>query len=189
MIHALPGRFAGQDVVWQLGQDRDRVFLDGVCYHGEEKAFDFSKPLDVVLAAGVELLAGRRSAVRACRKSPRRTRAASRRVGRRPKGSILRSRHENMWGTLIPLQGHTTNLTRVAFVGRLEELEARILKLRSSTPKGKHYELSCVSPELPLSLDQWWKATAIGTRKDNLLDETIGMTIGHIILRISGTTR
>ena len=56
VIHAPPGRFAGENVVWQLGQDRDRVFLDGICYHGEEKAFDFSKPLDVVLAAGVELL-------------------------------------------------------------------------------------------------------------------------------------
>lgn len=56
VIHTQPGRFAGKPVVWELGGDEDSVFLDGICYTGAERAFVFSRPLDVVLATGIELL-------------------------------------------------------------------------------------------------------------------------------------
>ena len=57
VVHALPGRFAGQDVVWTTGAEAGRVFLDGVCYQGPKQSFDFQKLPEVVLAAGLEILA------------------------------------------------------------------------------------------------------------------------------------
>lgn len=55
VIHALPGRFAGQAVAWTPGTERDRVLLDAVCYHGPKKSFDFRTLPEVVLAAGLEI--------------------------------------------------------------------------------------------------------------------------------------
>jgi len=55
-VHALPGRFAGRPVVWQVGRADRAAFLDAVCYEGEETVFDFASPPSVVLAAGVEVL-------------------------------------------------------------------------------------------------------------------------------------
>ncbi|NLX99670.1 MAG: hypothetical protein GXY83_26540 [Rhodopirellula sp.] len=56
VVHALPGRFAGQAVVWQAGEDLDRVFVDAVCYQGPSRSFDFKVLPEVVLAAGIEIL-------------------------------------------------------------------------------------------------------------------------------------
>ncbi len=56
VIHTGPGHFDGQEVVWQLGRDQETVFLEGICHHGERKAFDFGKPVDVDLVAGLEIL-------------------------------------------------------------------------------------------------------------------------------------
>lgn len=56
VVHALPGRFAGEDVVWETGRDADAAFVDAVCYRGPRKSFDFRKPPQTLLAAGVELL-------------------------------------------------------------------------------------------------------------------------------------
>jgi hypothetical protein len=56
VIHTVSAQFVGEDIDWKLGRDGDRVCLDGICYHGERRAFDFSNPLDISLAVGVELL-------------------------------------------------------------------------------------------------------------------------------------
>ncbi len=56
VIHTLPGSFVGQKVVWQMGQGEDFVFVDAVCYRGTERDFDFGNPIEIQLAAGVELL-------------------------------------------------------------------------------------------------------------------------------------
>lgn len=56
VIHAPPSRFAGSEVQWRLGGEGDRVFLDAICHSGERRAFDFDEPLEVVLAAAMELL-------------------------------------------------------------------------------------------------------------------------------------
>jgi len=57
VIHTCPGRLGDHEVVWQLGHEDDRVYVDGIAYRGEERDFDFSKPIDLELAAGIELLA------------------------------------------------------------------------------------------------------------------------------------
>jgi hypothetical protein len=48
-------------VQWQLGQegegDEASVYLDGICYQGRQREFRFSELGDVVVAAGIELLA------------------------------------------------------------------------------------------------------------------------------------
>jgi len=56
VLHALPGRFAGQAVAWQAGEDTDRVFVDAVCYQGPSRTFDFKERPEVALAAGIEML-------------------------------------------------------------------------------------------------------------------------------------
>lgn len=57
VIHTLPGRFAGEAVVWQGGRAEGRVFVDGICHQGPKKDFNFRQLDDVLLAAGAELLA------------------------------------------------------------------------------------------------------------------------------------
>ena len=56
VIHTPDSKFAGQDVVWEIGSDGDAVFVDGICYHGEKQEFDFGSGLEIVAAAGIELL-------------------------------------------------------------------------------------------------------------------------------------
>jgi hypothetical protein len=55
-IHTLAGRFHGQPIRWEAGQEDGTVFIDGICYQGERQAFDFRQLADVVVVAGVELL-------------------------------------------------------------------------------------------------------------------------------------
>lgn len=56
VVHTLAGRFNGQPIRWTIGRDRDKVFVDGICYQGEPQRFDFSQLDDVAAAAGMELL-------------------------------------------------------------------------------------------------------------------------------------
>ena len=56
VIHTATSRFDDCPVQWELGQSNGRVFVDGICHHGDEKAFAFREPLEIVLAAGIELL-------------------------------------------------------------------------------------------------------------------------------------
>jgi hypothetical protein len=54
VIHTLPGHFAGNEIVWELGEDGQS--LEGICYSGELRSFDFSSTADVELCVGIELL-------------------------------------------------------------------------------------------------------------------------------------
>lgn len=56
ILHTASGRFAERDVSWQVGRDEDRVFLDGVCYSGPGRDFDF-RDLTAEIFVGLELLA------------------------------------------------------------------------------------------------------------------------------------
>lgn len=56
LIHALPGCFGEHLLRWELGHSEGAVFVEGVCYHGEEQKFDLSRLEQVVIAAGLELL-------------------------------------------------------------------------------------------------------------------------------------
>jgi hypothetical protein len=61
VIHTTGGRFGPFAVEWELGQDDDGdqscVFLDGICYRGRQREFRLDELGDIVVAAGVELLA------------------------------------------------------------------------------------------------------------------------------------
>lgn len=54
VIHPLPGRFAGDDVTWKLGDDNRSV--EGICYQGEVRDFNFKQGIDVNLCTGIELI-------------------------------------------------------------------------------------------------------------------------------------
>lgn len=56
VIRTAAGQFGGQDVVWEVGNEGDRSWVDGVCYRGERRSFDFGLIGDVVVPAAVELL-------------------------------------------------------------------------------------------------------------------------------------
>ena len=55
LIQTRPGRFADQDVKWQTGGSPDRAFVDGVCYAGDEREFDFSTEFPVEIRTEIEL--------------------------------------------------------------------------------------------------------------------------------------
>jgi len=56
VIHTIPGRFLGGAVTWKWTREDGHVALDGICYHGPRRAFNFHALKDVVLGAAVELL-------------------------------------------------------------------------------------------------------------------------------------
>lgn len=56
VVHTLPGRFAGQEIVWESSVDDSAVCLDAVCYRGPNRDFDFKRLPEMVLAAGLEIL-------------------------------------------------------------------------------------------------------------------------------------
>ncbi len=56
IVHVVPGRFDGQEVAWECGTKDGLAVVDGVCYRGEPKGFDFKTLDDVRLAIAVELL-------------------------------------------------------------------------------------------------------------------------------------
>jgi len=57
VVHALPGHFAGNPIRWRLDREDGKVFVDAICYEGDQRPFDFSEAFPAELAAGVELLA------------------------------------------------------------------------------------------------------------------------------------
>jgi len=59
VVYTVPGHFDGQRVQWKIGLDSYSAFLDGICYQGPRRAFDFRGGIDVRLAAGIELLKAR----------------------------------------------------------------------------------------------------------------------------------
>ena len=56
VIHTVPSLFDDRKVVWQISHSENRVFLDGICYHGIKRNFDFRKLGAVAIAVGVEIL-------------------------------------------------------------------------------------------------------------------------------------
>jgi carbonic anhydrase len=56
VVHTMPSRFGEFDVVWEVGEEDGKVFVDGICYRGELLDFDLESWGEVVLAAGLELL-------------------------------------------------------------------------------------------------------------------------------------
>lgn len=56
VVYTVPGHFDGQRVQWRIGLDSNSAFLDGICYQGPQRTFDFRDGIDVRLAAGIELL-------------------------------------------------------------------------------------------------------------------------------------
>lgn len=55
ILHPLPSQFAEHAVRWQSGHDGKTVFVDGICYAGPLRTFDFNHPLAMRLAIGIEL--------------------------------------------------------------------------------------------------------------------------------------
>ncbi len=56
VLHTPPASFAGAPVVWQPGQSESHAYVDAVFYAGEKRNFNFSAPLPVNCALGIELL-------------------------------------------------------------------------------------------------------------------------------------
>jgi hypothetical protein len=56
VIHTIPSLFDGCKVVWQISHSENRVFLDGICYHGTKRSFDLRTLGEVTIAVGVEIL-------------------------------------------------------------------------------------------------------------------------------------
>ena len=73
VIHSLPGRFAGQDVVWELSSDQGHVYVDAICHQGEPRHFDFNRLPAVELGMGIELLSPAESAAEQSPSAPRRS--------------------------------------------------------------------------------------------------------------------
>lgn len=57
VLHTRASRFAGQPVVWELGQEEGLVRVDGVCWSGGDRRLDPAAIDDIDLAVGLELLA------------------------------------------------------------------------------------------------------------------------------------
>ena len=56
VIHTLPGHFGPHQLAWELGRDEGQAYLDGICYYGPRRRFDFTEFGDLMIAAGLELL-------------------------------------------------------------------------------------------------------------------------------------
>lgn len=63
VVHTLPGRFAGCDVRWVCDTQGDVAVVDGICYQGDPRQFDFGTLDDVALVAAIELLDAGQSGV------------------------------------------------------------------------------------------------------------------------------
>lgn len=56
IVHALPGRFAGGDIVWKAGHASNQAYVDAVCYQGTARPFNFQELPEMALAAGIEIV-------------------------------------------------------------------------------------------------------------------------------------
>lgn len=57
VVHAAPSAFDYRPVVWEVGQAAGRATVDGLCYHGGERAFDLAAVSRVQVGAALEVLA------------------------------------------------------------------------------------------------------------------------------------
>jgi len=60
IIHTAPGVFGDREIPWEPGQsekdDGRHIFVDGICYHGHRREFQFAELEKIVIALGIELL-------------------------------------------------------------------------------------------------------------------------------------
>ena len=60
VIHTAPGVFGNSEVSWTSGRSEEddgrRVFVDGICYNGPRREFQFAELEKIVIAFGIELL-------------------------------------------------------------------------------------------------------------------------------------
>ena len=55
VVYPADSTFENQDVIWTTQTGTDEVAVEGICYSGPVRQFDFSKLLDVKLGFGIEL--------------------------------------------------------------------------------------------------------------------------------------
>ena len=55
VVYPAESEFAGQDTVWKHEQKEDAAVIEGVCYSGPSKKFDFSLPIEMKLGFGIQL--------------------------------------------------------------------------------------------------------------------------------------
>lgn len=56
VIHPMPWVFDKETVKWELTEEEGKIALDGICYSGNPKKFNFAEIGEVVIAAGLELI-------------------------------------------------------------------------------------------------------------------------------------
>jgi len=60
IIHPAPGVFGDREIPWELGRSEDdngcHVFVDGICYSGQRREFQFAELDRIVIVLGIELL-------------------------------------------------------------------------------------------------------------------------------------
>lgn len=57
VVHTAEGSWGAWPVRWAVGEEEGCAYVEGVCYEGPERAFDFRELGQVVVVAGVEILA------------------------------------------------------------------------------------------------------------------------------------
>ena len=55
VVYPAESEFAGQDIAWKHEQKEDAAAVEGVCYSGASKKFDFSLPIEMKLGFGIQL--------------------------------------------------------------------------------------------------------------------------------------
>ena len=56
IVHMAPGHFADNPVVWEMGDEDGRAFVDGICYRGEKRPFRLPDISEMILVFGLEIL-------------------------------------------------------------------------------------------------------------------------------------
>jgi len=56
VVHTTPSRFDGNAVAWEAGMEEGNAIVDGICYHGPERAFKLTDISDMAIVLGLEVL-------------------------------------------------------------------------------------------------------------------------------------
>jgi len=56
VIHAVSSNFGTHTVTWEINQAEGRACVDGICYRGTRKRFNFAELESITIVAGLELL-------------------------------------------------------------------------------------------------------------------------------------
>ena len=55
VVYPAESMFSGQDIVWKYEQNKNVAVVQGVCYSGKSKKFDFSVPIEMKLGFGLQI--------------------------------------------------------------------------------------------------------------------------------------